>query len=140
MDFPRRIEIVPWGMPKTTTTSTLRQQNSAYLTGGNAGLGLVVGDYSTFEVLLEAGTWTLTAIYLRGTNCGQASITLGGSAVGNVEHYNNSSAVNQVIEFSGITVAVAGWYELTFTCTGKNASSSNYYCQYNFLALRRTGP
>ena len=139
MDLPHRVEIVPWGNPKVTTTGSLRQQSSSQLGGGNGGFATASGQYTTFEVLLDSGTWTLTVIYIRGTNGGQTEITLGGASVGNVEHYNNNSLLNQVIEFSGISIASPGWYDLTITCTGKHASSSNYFCQYHFLTLRRTG-
>lgn len=139
-DLPHRIEIVPWGQPRTGSGYG-RQQSSGFLGGGNLGIGASagIGDTFTFTVLLDAGTWTATLIHNKGTNNGQAQHVLGGTTLGTLDHYNGSALTNVVTEYTGITVAAPGWYDYTATVTGKNASASNYFCQYELITLRRTG-
>lgn len=139
MELSKRIEIVPWGYPLASTSSgTFRQQSGSALSGANVCAAATLNEYTKYSVLLSAGTWTLTLIYVRGTNCGQTAVTIGGTAIGTVEHYNGSSAINQVVEYSGIVIAETNHYELKFQCSGKHVSSSNYFCQFHYITLRRT--
>ena len=137
-DLPHRIEIVPWGFWKSVTGLNGRSQASSNLGGGS--LFLTANPNSvTWEVLLDAGTWALDVIYGAGTNRGIAAVTLGGTSIGSIDMYAGGAAVNTVSTITGITVAAAGWYNLTLDVTTKNGSSSAYQAAYQFITLRRTG-
>ena len=141
---PHRIQIVPWGQPKSVSGMTLtRTQASGYLGGGSAGQNGTGdaddGDSMSFDVLLDSGTWAIDVIYLKGTTFGILDFNLGGSSLGTVDGYNGSSTDDNVATISGITVATAGHYTLTVAINGKHASATDYLMGLQLIVLRRTG-
>jgi len=98
----------------------------------------VTGRYVTYDVALDAGTWTLTVIYQKNTDCGVVTPSLGGSDLSTVDMYA-ASADDQVSQWTGITVATAGVYELKFRTDSKNASASDYDLMLQLITLTRTG-
>ena len=136
---PHRIEIVPWGYYKAVSGTWSRQQSSSYLGAGILQSPNSNGAYVEWEVLLDAGTWALDAIYRSRADGGKSDITLGGAAVVTIECYSAGTLNNVVSTTTGITVASTGYYALRATTNGKHASSTGYFVSYNLLVLRRTG-
>lgn len=144
-DLPRRIEIVPWGFPKATVLGPgyARNQNNARLGGGwggGSGTSGNNGDYMEWDVLLDAGTWAVDAIYPKNTGQAIAEVLIDGVSVGTVDTYAASGSNNNVTTWTGFTVATPGYYTVRWAANGKNASSSSYGLTLQLLVLRRTGP
>ena len=138
---PRHVDIWPWTKWKAHTF------NAATRTNGSGYLGMAVldldansatGCYVTYDVALDAGTWTLTVIYQKNTDCGVVTPSLGGSDLSTVDTYA-ASADDQVAQWTGITVATAGVYELKFRTDSKHGSSSDYDLMLQLVTLTRTG-
>lgn len=141
---PRRIEIVPWGQPKSVSGMTwTRTQASGNLGGGSAGQNGAAdaddGDSVSWDVLLDSGTWAIDIIHLKGTTFGILDVNLGGASLGTVDGYNGSSTDDNVATISSISVSTAGHYTLTVAINGKHASATDYLMGLQLIVLRRTG-
>lgn len=137
---PRHVDIWPWTRWKSSTfDSTTRTSDSAAL--GMAYLqcnATTSGKALTYDVALDAGTWTLNIIRGQGTAQGIITPSLGGTDLSTYDGYG-AGAPNLVTTITGITVAAAGVYELKFRTDTKNASSSAYNCSFLLITLVRTG-
>lgn len=138
---PRHCDIWPWMNWKASTfNATTRTNGSGYLGMGVLDLDAnsTTGCYISYEVALDAGTWTLTLIYQKNVDCGIVTPSLGGSDLSTVDTYA-ASADDQVAQWTGITVATAGVYTLKFRTDSKHASSSDYDLMLQLVTLTRTG-
>ena len=146
LTFPKRIDICPWLDVYTASPGAggadARTQDSTNLGGGRRGFGGTVsgaGSYFEWQVLLEAGTWTLTEIFHKGANVGIHKILLDGVQIASgIDQYNAVNLMNNVNEVSGIVVASTGIKTLRFENTGKNASATYYGLAFQWITLRRT--
>lgn len=137
---PRRIEIVPWGQPKSNVGNFARTQDSASLGGGyNSNATGVLNDQYVWDVLLDSGTWAIDLIYRSGPARAIATIYLDSTSVGSVDMYAASNTSNVVATVSGISVASVGNYSLKLKAESKNASSTAYNMTFHLIILRRTG-
>lgn len=138
---PRHCDIWPWtDWYSSTFTSATRTNGSGYLGMGALDLNAnsTTGCYISYNVALDAGTWTLTVIYQKNTDCGIVTPSLGGTDLSTLDTYA-SSADDQVGQWTGITVGAAGVYELKFRTDSKNASASDYDLMLQLVTLTRTG-
>ena len=136
---PRRIEIVPWGQPKSTVGGFTRGQANTYFGGGSSYGSGAQNDEVTWDVLLDSGTWQLTHIDQKLFNRGIVTYYLDATSLGTQDWYNATQVAPFVATITGITVATAGWYTLKLKVESKNASSSAYYWSAVYLVLQRTG-
>lgn len=134
---PRHVDILGWTAWNEASATPFRGNLTTYLGMGYYGVG-ALNDYVTAKVALDAGTWTVTVIHDKDTNRGIATVSLGGSTLGTIDAYAAATA-NVVTQFTGVTVATAGVYDLKLLITGKNGSSSNYFFGLNHVAATRTG-
>ena len=111
------------------------------------------GDYLTYEVAIEAGTWTLEWWYLTGSAHGIFQLSLAGTNLGaTIDGYTSGTVRNNRVTRSGIVVAsggdrvtrsgivVASGGVLTLKAliTGKNASASAFKLSPHGFDMRRT--
>lgn len=128
---PRRIEIVPWGFWKSSTSWSNRVQNSALLGGGRLYGGSATSAVS-WEVLLDSGTWAVDVIWTGSTTGDTAvDVSLGGSSLGTINMDNPGN--NQVTTYTGITVVSVGYYSIAL------AQSIAQDASVQLITLRRTG-
>lgn len=91
-----------------------------------------------WDVILGAGTWTISLTHYKGSTYGIASVRLDGTTVGSVDCYNASTTWYNPASITGVSVASSGKKRLSIKIASKNASSSGYYAAIQAFALRRT--
>ena len=101
------------------------------------------GSQSSQLVYLHAGTWQMRAVYNKGSNCGICQMywlsAIDGTfaAIGSaLDMYG--AGFNQ-LHTGSFTIPFTGAYRITWSNTGKNASSSNYAMPFILTELWRTG-
>lgn len=92
----------------------------------------------SFNVLLDAGTWTFGTIFCNQSNAGIFTVALDGVSMGTVDCYSSGGSDGVYTTFTGVTVT-AGNHVLSLTCTSKNGSSSGYYGYIHKVVGVRTG-
>ena len=144
-DWPRRIDICPWGDWYAESTATsgaiARGQDSTCLSGGILGAGnpTAIGTYREWKIPLSAGTWALTFIHSKNTFAGIVDVSIDGVVVvDDLDMYNGSSTRNNVSDTTGISITTSGVKTLRFEIIGKNASASHYSLGIQWITFRRT--
>lgn len=84
------------------------------------------GDKWTNGFFLAAGGYTLHFLGSRSSGAGKLDIKLDGVLLGNVDHYNATTVLNQELYGNFETIVGDGWHTLECIVNGKNASSSGY--------------
>ena len=131
--------IVPWAGSKANTRWATRAQSSGRLGGGSLDTDdRLVNASVTFDVWLDAGTYKIAAVHAIETDAGIISITGITGATQTIDTYNATPANNTYTEVGSLAVT-AGVKTIVLTMATKNASSTNYGCRLNSLALIRTG-
>lgn len=140
---PRHCDIWPWTKwVAAELTTPIRVNDSGFLGMGYVrefGGTAVIDQSISYDVALDAGTWTLTVIGRTGNNHGIATCYLDATSLGTMDWYSAGSTPNVVKQIAGFTVATAGTYRLKLKMEGKNASSSSYSYWYVLITLTRTG-
>lgn len=117
-----------------------RTQDSGFLGGGYVtATKASTGGYISWNVNLEAGTYTLTHIFTGSANGGIVTFDLDGTSLGTIDTYDGAFPKNKVGTISGFTVSAAGNYVLTGTVTSKHASAAAYNWYNASITLTRTG-
>jgi hypothetical protein len=96
------------------------------------------GDNLTFEVYLDAGTYTIRMVAGKDTDCGITDIYIDAAEVASFDWYAGSGAKSQIQTDTSNTVAAAGLKTITVTVDGKNGSSSAHEVHFDSLAFWRT--
>lgn len=97
------------------------------------------GDYVEWNVLLQAGTWSLDAVLTRFAAAGIAQFSVDGSNVGSAfDCYAASTTPHADHSATGIVIATTAVYPVRLTVAGKNASASGYGMALEALALKKT--
>jgi len=137
---PAHIDIVGWGNVKAASTSLNRVQSASFLTGGSGQVtGSALNNYYTWDVPLIAGTWTITVIYDKDTNGPITTASLDGVDLSpTVDAYAASSSYNNVVQWTGISVATGGIKEFKLRADSKNASSSGYVQRHHLITFTNT--
>lgn len=146
LDFDaKHIDIMPWGAGSDALTGgafDVFTASAGALSGGynqNPPASAANGQTKSWYVPLAAGTWTLTALYIKNFDAGIFAVTLGGATVTTGwDHYVNGTTFNVSTNWTGITVADDGVYELRFTTNGKNALSADYALYLQWLTFVKT--
>jgi hypothetical protein len=137
--LPWKIDVNVFGPVSTETGWDTVSQSSSYLVGGVRGTDN--GDQNNevgWDVVLAAGTWTITLIGIKSTDYGICTVSLDGSSVGTLDMYAASSTNNNVMSLTGVTVSATGKKRLLLKMATKNASSSAYKAAVNIVSLLRT--
>ena len=142
---PRHVDIWPWTKWRASAGSISRVNQATGLGMGYVGPpssgAAAINDSVTYDVALDAGTWTVTVIHFKVNSGGIADVILDGSSIGTINMYQVSATAtwNVVTQFTGVTVATPGVYDLELIASSKDPSSSNYLCRYHLITLTRTG-
>lgn len=134
----------PWHVPvdvfmgasANTNFSTI-STGANIIHGGYISNGGVQNSEVTFNVVLNAGTWTMNMMHGRNTTHGIATVYLDGSSIGTVDAYGSISN-NNVSAISSIAVSTSGKHVLRIVIATKNASSSSYFFLLQGITFVRT--
>ena len=96
------------------------------------------GDNISYQVYLDAGTYTLLFLCSTGTNMGIVDIDIDAAEVASFNCYSAGSVYNVRKIQTGIVVGAAGLKTLKVRIDGKHASSTDYYTAYSYIVLWRT--
>lgn len=118
---------------------------SELITNGMLTSSGVQNDEVTFEVLLAAGTWTLSLMHWADGNRGRYEVffdaatptSLSGSA-DYIEGYSGSDTPNTRNSITGIVIPTTAVYTLKFKMASKHGSASAYYGCIQEFALKQT--
>lgn len=135
----RHVDIWPWTNWYSAVGTPTRNLDSSALGGGYVATAGAQNNEIVWNVPLDAGTWTLTAIYRKMSAYGIATFYLDATSLGTVDTYAASASNNNVSQITGITVATPAVYALKMKAETKNASASQYFLVMNLLTLTRTG-
>lgn len=84
-------------------------------------------DERTGSVYLTAGTYTLNVLGVPGTNCGIFDWYIDGVLVVTGQDWYSATFIYNTLKSNSVTVIGNGIHVVKSVCTGKNASSTNYY-------------
>lgn len=143
--YPRRATIIH-GQSKVVTGASMVMFSSS---NGNQIFGVYWqqspafnGDAFSSAIFLGAGSYKITLMGSKQSNCGLLTISLDGVAMlTNVDFYSATSVFNVDLSGATITVGTSGMHLLSGVVTGKNASSTGYgiFLTYiEFLPLTET--
>ena len=135
-ETPWLIEIVPFMTP-IATVGFVNDLYSGMAFNAAKRSGGLVNEEIEFDVVLSAGTWTISLLNSVGPDRGIATIYLDGVSVGTADLYAAAGA-NSVNSVTGVVVATSGKKRLKIKMATKNASSTAYYAFLNLISLRRT--
>ncbi len=99
---------------------------------------LANGDNISYSVYLQAGTYTFLTVHQRDSNGAQVNVELDGIQQQALQMYAGGLTHNVIVRSTGKVVAATGLKTIRVRVTGKHASSSNYGCFFNYIALWRT--
>jgi hypothetical protein len=136
IEYPWRVEINPATASGYTNWSTV-----SYAAVVGAVARISVGSQNNevyWDIVLGAGTWTVSLVHTAGNDKGIYSVQLDGVEVGTIDGYNASTVNNTISAVTGIVVASTGVKRLKLRMETKNASSSSYYGTIQVLSLQRT--
>ena len=97
------------------------------------------GEYITYKIWLDAGTYTFLLCHIKGGNGGLCDIYIDAVEIGSADQYNAATTYNQSYRVDGIVIATSGIKVVKFLIDGKNASSSGYKAWISYFSLWRTG-
>lgn len=96
------------------------------------------GDNISYEVTLEAGTYTLALLCVKAVNHGILDIDIDDTEVASFDLYAAASAYNVYNSQADISISSAGLKTLKLRVHGKNDNSTDYWVGYSYIALWRT--
>lgn len=135
--LPHRVDVVAYTAAVAQSSFNTVTQDAFWLGGGVNSTG-VVNAYREFDVVIDAGTWTLSLMHRRATDRGIYTVTVDGVNVGTIDGYA-TAADNIITQVAAITVATPGRHRIRFAMASKNASSSSYVGHLSGFTLFRTG-
>lgn len=137
-DYPWRHDLSVFVPPATQTNwSTLNVSTSLLNNGQLTSSGAQNAEIG-WDVLLAAGTWSLTLITSKFTNRGIYTALLDGASIGTLDGYDPSNLSNVVQTISGVIIPASGKRRLLLRMATKNASSSSYFGAIQAVGLVRT--
>lgn len=98
----------------------------------------VQNDAISWPVVLTAGTWTLQVWYSLNSSGGIATFAFDGTSIGTIDSYNVAHVAGQLTALTNIAVAADSKKTLSLTVATKNASSSGFRFNLEYLTLTRT--
>lgn len=136
--LPWTIDLNVFTTPATQTNwGTIAQSSTLFMGGHRTSTGDQNAEVG-WDVVLGAGTWTLSIICRTGADYGIATVSLAGTSAGTIDLYVDPGGDNNSKSITGITVATTGKKRLLFKMATKNASSSSYKGGLQAVSLVRT--
>lgn len=96
------------------------------------------GDNISYQVYLQAGTYTLLLATLTYNGAGIVDFDIDATEIASFDLYTAGVNYNVLKTQADISVATSGLYTLKARVHGKNGSSSNYFISLHYIALWRT--
>jgi len=93
------------------------------------------GDEITWDVYLEAGTYTLMFLTNQSIDRGIAEIRIDAALVATLDMYAAIPSWNFRMTQAGIVVAAAGFKTISLKINSKNGASTDYVMQFNCITL-----
>lgn len=139
VDYPQRIDIVPWGNWSAQNLWNSRNPLGGYLGGGSLNSNGTLGNWVEWKPLLKLGTWTAVFHYYTGAggDFGQVTPKLDGVSLGMIDQSLSPGTNDMVTTIAGIVVATSAVHTLRLEVTGK--TSTNYWADIKHITLTRTG-
>jgi len=138
-DTHGRIEILPYAYSSVGQGTWALIINAAYLFCGYIyNTSHTDGDNISYDIYLDAGTYTLCVLHSTINNCGILDVDIDATEVDTFDCYSAAPVVNVKATQTGIVIASAGRKTLKLRVDGKHASSSDYYAVVNWISLWRT--
>lgn len=136
---PYRIELNPFTTPTAQTNwSTITKNDNQILNGWLISSG-AQNDSISWDVVIPAGTWTVSVVYKSGPSCGIISVLIDDVSKGTIDAYLASDLTyNSVGTVASIVVATSSKVTLKLKMATKNDSSSSYYGKISAVSLLRT--
>lgn len=135
--LPYSVMVAAQQREQSRNNATTLAADSAAIYGIYRILPDIQNTYAEWEVLLAAGTYTLTMAHRQGPDRGIYTVSIDGVDIGTVDGYAAAGA-NSIATITGLAIA-AGRRKVRLTMATKNASSTGYTGYFNGIALGRTG-
>lgn len=97
-----------------------------------------VDDEITFDVYLQAGTYTIGLKYVTKTYCGIAHISVDGVEKGTIDEYNAVQNVYETGMIAGVVISTTGKHTISIKTHSKNAASTDYVIYLSLISFMRT--
>ncbi len=95
-----------------------------------------INDAWEFKVTLPAGTYKIDMCHNTTASAGIVALSLNGGTAFLTKDMYTLATVYSVHTTTTITIPADGTYTIGAVVTGKNASSSGYYCNVSYVAFR----
>lgn len=124
------------GIGGTLTWSSVPTENNAglYVIGGGQGASVLWS-----KVALKKGTYRLDISARRGNSFGIVTLYVDGVSKTTRDLYNSTTIAATKLSTTTFTISVDGIYDVEIQMATKNASSSGYAAQFQWVDLIRTG-
>jgi len=133
------INVPPWAGTVVAGGALVFSYNgSQWQNGWWSQAGAAQNDQLSWSVYMEAGTWNIGILTLKGTNVGIQTWKIDGTTVLTYDAYAGGVTYNQIGTATGISIATSGLKTLSCTTASKNGSSSAYVTVYTGIYLMRT--
>ena len=97
--------------------------------------------YVEWDVPLQAGTWTIDVVYVKSSDAGIMTLSVGGTdlepAIDAFRAPEDGIAYNQVATFSGVSVASTGIHTVKIRTASKNSLSTGHFGYLTWIRLVR---
>lgn len=138
VDLPWRVQVDPFLTPATQTDfATLAVDANQLHNGYKLSTGAQNAEIG-WDLLLGAGTWTISLLHATTLDRGIYTVSLDGVGVGVVDGYSAVLVRNVVSAITGVVVAASGKKRLLVKMATKHGSSSSFVGGISSLALIRT--
>ncbi len=117
-----------WGHSNNTS----QNYNMRYYNSGPA-----VGDSITYKAWMTAGRYTIQIMNTKYNDRGIWELTIDGVVKGEVDLYNSTAQWSNVVWITNIWIFSSSLKDIKLECTGKHASSTNYYAFLTYLSFWR---
>lgn len=138
--YPWEIQVSPFfpALASTGTWDTVQVNTDYLFSGVRQNTSNTIDDsIDLADVPLAAGTWKVEVMSSRNTNQGIVSVQFDGVEKGTVDTYG-TLAYNVVFSVASISVTTTAKVRLRLKMTSKNASSTGYYLNIEWVKLTRT--
>ena len=134
-----RVEWPAWVDWYDSNDSPNRYQQPNLMGGGLLDGTPTLGNYTEWQFVVAAGTYTVTCIYYTGTTAGIWQLKIDGTDIGTTtDGYTAGPTYNNVKTVTGVALT-EGVHTLRITSSTKNASSMQYNPWPQWFSLERTG-
>lgn len=108
-------------------TWSFSSDTGCYMAGSWYNTSSADGDGLTYDISLDAGTYTLIVLSKKWSDRGIVKFYLDATLIATIDLYAAAATRNVIDRTTSISVASSGTYTLTRIVDGKNGASSDYF-------------